>query len=247
MTDAFVIKKIEKLDCAYRHPSYYLERKLINEITRGAEEQAFETLAVINSIERATLADNPIRSLKNSLIAGCTLYARAALEANVNCEDVFTQSDVFILEIEKFNNVNDLQAFEYHMVKTYIKMINRVRTLRYSSHITKIINYIHENIAESITLDDMAKLTSKSKEYISTIFKKEVGINLIDYIQKQKIEESKNFLEFTNLNINQISTLFGFCNAGYYSRIFKKHTGMKPSVYRANKNLSAIQPKKDTI
>lgn len=237
MKNTFVFKKIEKLDCDYRHPSYYLERKLINEIMGGMEKQAVETLTSINSIERATLADNPLRSLKNSLIAGCALYARAAIEANVNSEDVFTQSDVFILQIEKINNVEDLLTFEYHMIKTYIKMINRVRTIRYSSHITKIINYIHENITEQITLDDLAVLTNKSKEYISTIFKKEVGLNVIDYIQIQKVEESKNFLEFTNISINKIATLFSFCNSGYYSRVFKKHTGIKPSVYRAKKIL----------
>lgn len=238
MKNSFIFRKMEKLDCYYRHPSYYLERKLINEIMRGVEEEAFETLTAINSIERATLADTPLRSLKNSLIAGCALYARAAIEANVNSEDVFTQSDVFIMEIEKFNNVNDLQTFEYHMIKTYIKMINGVKTIRYSSHITKIINYIHENITERITLNDLAKLTNKSKEYISALFKKEVGMNLIDYIQIKKVEESKTFLEFTNISINKIAMLFNFCNSGYYSRVFKKHIGMKPSVYRGQKHYS---------
>ncbi|MTI49193.1 MAG: AraC family transcriptional regulator [Firmicutes bacterium] len=236
MKETFIFKKMEKISCDYKHPSYYLERKLINEIKRGSFEQATKTLNAINSIERATLADNPIRSLKNSLIAGCALYARAALEANVNSEDVFTQSDVFILEIERLNNVKELQEFEYHMVKKYIKMINRIRTIRYSSHITKIINHIHENITESITLNDFSSLTNKSKEYISALFKKEVGVTLIDYIQIQKIEESKNFLEFTDLNINQIALLFNFCNSGYFSKVFKKHTGIKPSVYRSNKN-----------
>lgn len=237
MTDQLVLKKMENLNCDYRHPSYYLERKLISEIQRGVESQAFMTLDAINSIERARLADHPIRSLKNSLIGSCTLFARAAVEANVHPEDAFSQSDLFILQIERLNHIKDLQAFEYHMVRTFIKMINRERIHTYSLPVTQMINHIHENITDSITLEDLTTITKKTKEYLSSAFKKEVGINLVDYIQLQKIESSKHFLEFTNMKINEISILFNFCNAGYYTRVFKKHEGMTPKNYRESKNL----------
>ena len=237
MSKQFVLKKMEHLNCDYRHPSYYLERKLISEIKRGIEDLALDTLDAINSIERAILANNPVRSLKNSLIGSCTLFARAAVEANVHPEDVFSQSDLFILKIEQLNTMKDLQNFEYHMVRTYIRMINQERTHTYSLPVTEMINHIHSHITESITLHDLAQTTHKSKEYLSTVFKKEVGLNLIDYIQNQKIEESKHFLEFTNMNMNEISILFHFCNAGYYTRIFKKHVGKTPSQYRKEMNM----------
>jgi len=226
---------MDNINCYYKHPSYYLERKLLNEIKRGLEEEALETLDVINAQERAHLANTPIRSIKNSLIGSCTLFTRAAIEANINPEDAFSLSDVFILEIEKFENKTDLQKFEYHMVKEFISMVNQNRIHSYSLPITKIINHIHENITENITLTTLSELTSRSKEYLSAEFKKEVGINLVDYIQDQKIEESKNFLEFTDMNINEISILFNFCNPGYFSSVFKKHVGIKPSVYRRSK------------
>ena len=237
MSDQLVLKKMENLNCDYRHPSYYLERKLISEIKRGVEGLAFVTLDAINAIERATLADTPIRSLKNSLIGSCTLYTRAAVEANVHPEAAFSQSDIFILKIEKLHHAKELQALEYEMVRTFIKLINRERTHTYSLPITQIINHIHENITDKISLDDLVEITKKTKEYLSSAFKKEVGINLVDYIQDQKVEESKHFLEFTNMNINEISILFNFCNGGYYSRVFKKHVGMSPKDYRSSRNM----------
>lgn len=237
MAISYVLKKMENLNCDYRHPSYYLERKLISEITRGLEKQALETLDAINSVERATLADNPLRSLKNSLICLCTLFSRAALEANVPPEDVFSLSDVTILEIEKLNSVPALQSYEYTMVKTFIKLINKERLRFFSLPITKMISYIHENLTEKITLESLAKLTQKSPEYLSAEFKKEVGYNVIEYIQLQKIEKSKDFLEFTNMSIHEIANLFSFCNTGYYTSVFKKHVGLPPSVYRSKKHL----------
>lgn len=237
MSNPFLIKKMENLNCDYRHPSYYLERKLINEIQRGMEKQAIETLGIINLVEKATLADNPLRSLKNSLICLCTLISRAALEANVHPEDVFSLSDVTILKIEKFNNFKELESFEYNMVRTFIKMINQERVRFYSLHITRMINYIHENITEKITLDSLAQLIQKSPEYLSSEFKREVGLNVVEYIQLQKIEKSKDFLEFTNMSIHEIANLFHFCNSGYYASVFKKHIGMTPSVFRSKRNL----------
>ncbi|AOT69304.1 AraC family transcriptional regulator [Geosporobacter ferrireducens] len=237
MPNSFLFKKMENLHCDYRHPSYYLERKLINEIKRGVEKQALETLDIINSTERATLADNPLRSLKNSLIASCALFSRAAVEANVHPEDVFSQSDVFILEIEKFNNIKELQSFEYHMVRTFIKMINQERIRSYSLPITRMINYIHEHITEKISLNQLAQLTQKSAAYLSAEFKNEVGLNVTEYIQLKKIETSKDFLELTNMSIHEIAMLFNFCNTAYYASVFKKHMGMTPSVYRSKRNL----------
>ena len=237
MSNSFLFKKMENLHCDYRHPSYYLERKLLNEMKRGLEKQALQTLDTINSTERATLADNPLRSLKNSLIASCTLFTRAAVEANVHPEDVFSQSDVFILEIEGFNNIKELQAFEYHMVKTFIKMINQERVRSFSLPITRMINYIHEHITEKISLDVLARLTEKSAAYLSAEFKNEVGLTVTDYIQQQKIENSKDFLELTNMSIHEIATLFSFCNTAYYASVFKKHMGMTPSVYRSKRNI----------
>lgn len=241
MSNSFQIKKMENLNCDYRHPSYYLERKLISEIKRGVENQALESLDAINSLERATLANNPLRSLKNSLIASCTLFSRAALEANVHPEDVFSQSDIFILEIERINNLKDLQEFEYSMVRTFIKMVNQERVRSYSLPITRMINYIHENITEKISLDSLAQLTKKSPAYLSGEFKNEVGMNVTEYIQLQKVEKSKDFLEFTNISIYEIANLFNFCNTGYYTNVFKKHIGIPPSVYRSKKNYTSFK------
>lgn len=235
MLNPFLLKKMENLNCDYRHPSYYLERKLISEIKRGIEQQALETLDVINSLERATLADNPLRSLKNSLIASCTLFSRAALEANVPTEDVFSLSDVTILEIESINSFKTLQEYEYHMVKTFIKLINQERINSHSQTVARMINYIHENITDKITLELLANITKKSTPYISAQFKNEVGMNVTEYIQHEKIEMSKDFLEFTDMSIQEIASLFNFCNTGYYTNVFKSHMGITPSLYRSKR------------
>ena len=78
-------------------------------------------------MERARLADSPVRSVKNSLIASCTLFTRAAIDADVPPEDAFSHSDVHILEIEALNNLYLLKKYEYIMLEDYFQLIEKYR------------------------------------------------------------------------------------------------------------------------
>lgn len=237
MSQKLILKKIEKLNNQYMHPSYYLERQLLNEIKRELRDTAQNTLRTINKLERARLADTPIRSIKNSLIGTATLFTRAAIEANVPPEDAFSLCDSFILEIEKFTNIKALQDYEYQMLDEYINIIHEYKIQSYSKAIIKIIEYIHENITEAIALDDLTKRVNLTKEYLSSMFKKNVGLSIVEYINYHKIEESKYFLKYSNMSVSDIAFLFNFSSPGYYSSVFKRQTGLTPRQYQQAKLL----------
>src|SRR5699024_10734439 len=104
----------------YTHPSYRLEKELLYWLTQLNEEKALFTMSEINQLERATLSNNPLRSLKNSIICSCTLFARAAIEAGVVPEISFNLSDVFIRKVEKAESFEMLHAIEVEMLKYFI-------------------------------------------------------------------------------------------------------------------------------
>lgn len=232
MIHPLTFKKMENLNTYYKHPSYYLERKLLQAIKGGTLQSAYNVLDQINSLERAKLAHSPMRSVKNSLICSCTLFARAAIESNVNPEEAFSLSDFLILEIERFSEIKELSRYEYYMAKEYIELVLKARMHDYSPPITKIIHHIHTHISDPLTLEDFCLLTGKSKGYLCQLFKKEVGISLISYIQETKIEEAKSFLLMTDMPIIEIAELFGYCNANYFIKQFKRYYNKTPAAYR---------------
>lgn len=236
MSSRHIHLKMENLSSFYKHPSYYLERKLLSAMKRCTDNDVIEILDAINALERAKLADTPIRSTKNSLIASCTLFARAAIESNVNPEDAYSLSDVFIYEIESTKNIKALQTLEYDMALEFVKLIRKERTTQYPLPVSRAIQYIHENISEDISLSHVAEAANTTKEYLSGLFKKEVGYSVVEYIHLYKVEESKYFLELTNMPIGEISELFSFCNPGYYAKVFKKFEGRTPIQHRRFKN-----------
>ncbi|MEH7313803.1 helix-turn-helix domain-containing protein, partial [Priestia megaterium] len=68
--------------------------------------------------------------------------------------------------------------------------------------------------------------------YLSKIFKKEVGKSVSQYIQEQRIEEAKKLLQLSNYTISEISTLLNFHDQSYFTTTFKKILGVTPKQYR---------------
>lgn len=75
-------------------------------------------------------------------------------------------------------------------------------------------------------------MCSVTGSYLSTLFKKETGVTITDYINTTRIRQSLILLNSTNLSISEIAARCGFVDANYYSRIFKKFQGKTPKHYR---------------
>lgn len=71
-----------------------------------------------------------------------------------------------------------------------------------------------------------------SPVYLSRLFKKEEGINFIDYLNQYRIEVAKKLLQDIRYHIIEVADLSGFHNTRYFSKIFKKAVGITPSEYR---------------
>ncbi len=227
-------EKIRSLNKHFEHPSYSLERKLHSEVKNGMLEEALKSQQEFLSMERPMLATDKLRSLKNSFICSCTLFTRSAIDAGVDPDDAFYLSDACIKNIETFTDCDKLEQFEKKILTDFIKLINKTRANKYKTPISDIVMYIYENTTKKLTVASIAEYTHLSKDYLSKLFYKVVGIHLTDYILMQKVEMSKNFLEHTDMKITDIAVLFEFCNQGYYSKVFKKYTDTTPYMYRRN-------------
>ena len=78
----------------------------------------------------------------------------------------------------------------------------------------------------------MAKDLGYTRAHLCARFKKEAGISLIHYIQKEKIIESKRLLQFTDQSLASIALLLGFCSQSHFQTIFKKIEKETPMEYR---------------
>ena len=112
-----------------------------------------------------------------------------------------------------------------------------VESAKYSQ-ISGAMKYIDENLAEPLTLDEIAAKANLNKTYFTTLFKKLNGVTPWEYLTARRIEKSYALLTRRDMNILEIANSCGFNNASNFNRAFRKVTGMTPSEYRTRNNRS---------
>lgn len=99
-------------------------------------------------------------------------------------------------------------------------------------NLDNVMDYIDENFASDITLDELSKVSGMSRTYFSAIFKRLNGLSLWDYITIRRIEKATELLKSTNDTVLDIALNCGYNNTANFNRAFKKVTGRVPKDYR---------------
>lgn len=94
------------------------------------------------------------------------------------------------------------------------------------------IEYIHNNFSKNITLEKTASICNLSPCYFSKMFKKQVGVTFISYVNDIKINKAKEILENQDIPVLNVALDLGFEDCGYFIRVFKKSQGVTPKKYR---------------
>lgn len=97
--------------------------------------------------------------------------------------------------------------------------------------VADIIKLLSDHVYSSIDLDTVANQLFFSKTYIKTVFKKNMGISIIQYYISLKIEESKKLISQNKYSYTEIAEMLNINSVNYFSRLFKAHTQMTPSEY----------------
>ncbi|MBW5447944.1 response regulator [Cohnella sp. CFH 77786] len=96
----------------------------------------------------------------------------------------------------------------------------------------EIKRYIQEHSQEEISLETIAKRVGLSPFYISKMFKEQLGVNYIDFLTECRIEKAKTFMLDPEFSLKEIAFEVGYNDPNYFSKVFKKTTGVAPTDYR---------------
>ena len=98
--------------------------------------------------------------------------------------------------------------------------------------ILRIVRYMQEHLSEEISLTVLADQFHLSAQYISQLFKNEIGVNFLAYLTNIRMELAKKLLLSTSLSIAEISDKTGYSDYRVFTKVFKKTEGVTPSQYR---------------
>lgn len=109
------------------------------------------------------------------------------------------------------------------------------RELPKSSPIYPAAAYVHNHRQEMVTMNEMARLCHLSPSYFSRLFRREMGENFINYVNRIKVQWAKERLRSSNDSVVQIAQELGYMDSSYFISVFKKFEGTTPLAYRQHK------------
>ncbi|TYA14568.1 response regulator [Paenibacillus faecis] len=102
-------------------------------------------------------------------------------------------------------------------------------------HTKRILAYIENHYMNDLSLDHLAELMKLHPNYISSLFKKVTGDTFVNYLNAFRIKEAQKLLgTHRHLSVSEIGRRVGFENKHYFTKVFKKYTGITPGAYRTS-------------
>lgn len=192
----------------------------------NAQEMNYFYTAPIN------LTDSEILLLSKIFSEGSEILTLIPPESPIKGQTVKTGTPIYRLQhmkkqielflIEIFNRTTPFDAQE---------LLNRKRLKSVTETNEKIIRCLTENVEKTLSLEQIGKLTGISVTHMKRTFKKHHDGGIIDYFILLKIDKAKKLITETELSFTEISDYLGFSSSAYFSRTFKKKTGLTPSEY----------------
>src|SRR5690625_1230001 len=216
------------------HHTYEYEQKMFQCLIEGDEQGIIQYWHSVTEFGELVILSktSQLRNAKNLGITVITLSTRAAIEGGIYYELAYTLSDLYIQKLEELNSNREVDRFIEYVLRDFTQRVNKNRLLKYSKPINYCIKYIFNHLYEKIELTTLAEIAEVHPSYLSSLFKEEVGMTITNYIHYAKIEESIVLLKFTNHSLAKISTILNFYDQSYFSKIFKRFTGVTPTQYR---------------
>lgn len=215
------------------HNTYDIEQLLLRMVRKGDTAALREWLAAAPAIRGGVVASEPLRQRKNLFIVTATLTSRAAIQGGMQIDYAFTLSDSYIQQCELLTTPERIANLQYRMLLDYTERVERLRRGKTPSKLAvDVANYVQHHLSDAIKTEDIAKALYMSRPYLSKKFKEDTGENIADFISKEKTEEAKRLLRYSDKSLTAIASYLGFSSAGHFSRVFKAYVGTTPSEYR---------------
>jgi len=150
-------------------------------------------------------------------------------------EEYWRRNPILLWErIQAYDTVEALQAFAEAQL---LQVHEALREAPRSQVLQQAERYILEHFTEPLTVQAIAEHVYLTPEWLSTLFKKNHDCTVLDYVTRLRMEKAKELLKDVSLKIYQIGGMVGYKDTVYFSRLFRRLTGVTPKEYRNQRGI----------
>ena len=132
----------------------------------------------------------------------------------------------------RIKNKLDNYDLSEDVIRSYCLLVDKNKYKDKQAVVRNCIAYINDRIAEKISLDNVSEYLGVNKSYLSSIFNKDMGISIVDYIHDKRVSNACYLLANTDFSISEVADYIGYFDTSYFIRIFKTIMKVTPLKYR---------------
>lgn len=221
------------LDMRTMEQRYAYENELLKAVSQGVQHKAEMMLSNLSQFAMETRSADPVRNLKNYCIIMNSLLRKAAENGGVHPLYIDSISSDYARRIEATTSTAAAQQLMQEMMGGYCRLVKKHAMARYSAPVRKALVTIDADLSEDLSLATLAAMQGISPGYLSTLFKREVGQTLTDYVNSHRMEQAVRLLRSGTLQVQTVAQYCGIPDVNYFSKLFKRYVGLSPREFRA--------------
>lgn len=211
---------------------YLYEQKFLEVVQKGDAEQLKEILVKTGgSIIPASSSEDTLSSEKNYTIIVLEKLSSQVIQIGFEISEAYRCRDYYMKKLEEKRTLEEVLRVRDCAIIHFTEMMSQFAYISCSPLIKSIIQYIDLNLYSSMKVRDIVKTFYISETSLRSRFKAEMGINIIEYIQKRKTDEAKLLLK-AGLSPLEVSLDLHYYDYSHFYRTFKKFAGMTPKNYQ---------------
>ena len=232
---------------AARHHRYDEEMRQYRLMQAGDMAAVEESRKMWASGLSGTVSIDPDRNLRYLVVASITIATRLCIEGGLDEETAYNASDLYIQKMDACQSSHAIFLVHEDMITFFTKKMAEVKRHHSQTRpVRQAMDYIDLHLHEKISMKQLSDATSLSPSYLSTLFRKETGSTVTQYILSRRMEAASAMLRLSDEPISEIASILAFSSQSHFTSAFHAAFGMTPQAYRAaNYRHGALKGEKD--
>lgn len=222
----FMEDSTENADMFFEYP-FDMEKRLIQMIKLNKTQEC--RIAAVDIVDTILVSNQKIDKIKEYLENFIVTLKKQLLYIRVPLDNI--QAVANLRDLQNIAELDQLEQWTRITVDAIIALIEQNKKDQKVNVFKNILQYVDETYSIDISLELVAESVGFTPQYVSRLFKEELGMNFIEYVTEKRIAAAKKLLKNTKQKIKDIAIETGYSDSNYFCKIFKKHVGQTPKDY----------------